>query len=157
MFSEPKLPPTVVPEELKSSSEDRKNAEDVHQNMLKVLEEMSRNLKVDAKMYDIIARFVRTANQLIDKAARGDWHALDEARRLVRWMESNYHLVPHVLRQKIPRVIGADVPKTTEEWLIRMQPSSSWSKYRDVAITATITWTITEILTLSVLRVVHLI
>jgi len=125
--------------------------------MLKLLGEMSRNLKVDAKMYDIIARFVRTVNQLIDKAVRGDTHALDQARRQVRWMESNYHLVPHVLRQKIPRVTGADVPKTTEEWLVRLQPASSWSKYRDVAITATITWAVTEILTLSVLYGLRLI
>jgi hypothetical protein len=54
-------------------------------------------------------------------------------------------------------VTGADVPKTTEEWLVRLQPASSWRNYRDVAITATITWAVTEILTLSVLYALRLI
>lgn len=125
--------------------------------MLKVLEEMSQNLKVDRKMYDIIARFVRTMNQLIDKAVRGDAHALDEARRLVRWMESNYHLTPYVLRQRIPRVYGADVPKTTEEWLVRMQPARLGRSYGNIVATVTITWAVTEILTLSVLYAAHII
>lgn len=118
---------------------------------------MVRNLKVDEQMYDMIARFVRTINQLVDKAVRGDTHALDEARRQVRWMESNYHLTPRVLRQKIPRVYGTDVPKTTEEWLTRMRPEIHWGKLRGVAITATITWAVIEILTLSILHATHLI
>jgi hypothetical protein len=125
--------------------------------MLKVLDEMSRDLKRDRPTYDIIARFVRSMNQLIDKAVRGDAHALDEARRQVRWMESNYHLTPYVLRQKIPRVYGADVPKTTEDWLIRFKPGRNWGQIKDIATTATITWAVTEILTLSVLFALHVI
>lgn len=127
-------------------------AEEVHQRMLKLLEEMNQNLKIEVSTFKIISDFTESVNVLVDKAMEGDSKALAEARQQVRWMETNYHMTPYELRRNVPKVVTGNVPKTTEEWLAQLQPSSGFQKYKEIAITAAITAAVTESVTLLILH-----
>ncbi len=113
---------------------DRWNADQVHKQMLDLLDEMNRNLKVDAEFYRIISTFAKAVNQLIDKAVQGDSTALLQAERHVRWMKTNYHMTPYQLRLKAPRPVSADAPKSVEEWLARTQPLPAWKKWLNLFV-----------------------
>lgn len=143
------------------SPERRAEIQQVHNQMIDLLEEMNRNLKVDETTFLNISDFVRSVNLWLDDAEKDSPQtphpeALGEARRHVRWMESNYHMTPYELRRKVPLGPSGSGPKTTEAMLERLRPPTGLQKYRETVIITAITATVTEVVTLSVLYLAHL-
>ncbi len=134
---------------------DRTNAEQVHAQLLDILEKLS-TLKTNRTLYNAVTEFVIKTESFIDQASRGDSKALDEARSSIRWMESLYHSSPTSVRRKAP-ISTLNLPKSTQELLAAIQPPTGWQRIRDVAITSAVTAFVTEGVTLSVLFVLHII
>ena len=114
---------------------------------------MSTNLKIDVERFQIISNFHATVETLIDKGAKGDSKALDEARKHIRWMEGSYHSTPAQLRLKVPRVPVGNVPKSSEEWLALLQPPTDSRRHKDWII-PTLTGIVVGVVTFLITRFV---